>query len=80
MSVHGFKRTLTGRIVLRVDVVEKGLLTTLLEQLVEFVTPESSGVEDPLVQLVGIDPEAELSDDPAMARLFPDAYPEAPGG
>lgn len=80
MSVHGFKRSLTGRIVLRVDVVEKGLLTTLLEQLVEFVTPESSDVEDPLVQLVGIDPEAELSDDPAMARLFPDAYVDDPEG
>ena len=65
---------------MRVDVVEKGLLTTLLEQLVEFVTPEGSGVEDPLVQLVGIDPEAELSDDPAMARLFPDSYHDDPEG
>lgn len=74
MSVHGFRRTATGRIVLRVDVVEKGLLTTLLEQLVDFVSPEVPEDEDPLVQLVGLDPDAERPDDPALARLFPDAY------
>jgi hypothetical protein len=74
VSVHGFRRTATGRIVLRVDVVEKGLLTTLLEQLVEFVSPEIDEDEDPLVQLVGLDPDAERPDDPALARLFPDAY------
>ena len=74
MSVHGFRRTATGRIVLRVDVVEKGLLTTLLEQLVEFVSPEVAEDEDPLVRIVGLDPEAERPEDPALARLFPDAY------
>ncbi len=74
MSVHGFRRTATGRIVLRVDVVEKGLLTTLLEQLMEFVSPEVAEDEDPLVQIVGLDPDAERPADPALARLFPDAY------
>lgn len=74
MSVHGFRRTATGRIVLRVDVVEKGLLTTLLEQLMEFVSPEVADDEDPLVQIVGLDPDAERPEDPALARLFPDAY------
>lgn len=74
MSVHGFRRTATGRVVLRVDVVEKGLLTTLLEQLAEFVTPDVAEDEDPLVQLVGLDPDAERPEDPALARLFPDAY------
>lgn len=74
MSVQGFRRTATGRIILRVDVVEKGLLTTLLEQLAEFVTPDVAEDEDPLVQLVGLDPGAERPEDPALARLFPDAY------
>jgi hypothetical protein len=74
VSVHGFRRTATGRIVLRVDVVEKGLLLTLLEQLVEFVTPEGAEDEDPLVSLVGLNPDAERPEDPALARLFPDAY------
>jgi hypothetical protein len=74
VSVHGFRRTVTGRIVLRVDVVEKGLLATLLEQLADFVAPEVADDEDPLVRLVGLDPDAERPDDPALARLFPDAY------
>lgn len=78
MSVHGFRRTATGRIVLRVDIVEKGLLTTLLEQLTEFVAPEVADDEDPLVSLVGLDPSAERPDDPALARLFPDAYLDDP--
>lgn len=59
---------------LRVDVVEKGLLTTLLEQLADFVTPDVADDEDPLVRMVGLDPAAERPHDPALARLFPDAY------
>ena len=74
MAVHGFRRTLTGRVVLRVDDVEKGLLTMLLQQLRDFVTPDRAEPEDPLARLVGIDPQAEAPDDPALARLFPDAY------
>lgn len=74
MGVHGFQRTLTGRVVLRVDVVEKGLLTNLLEQVIDFVTPEGAEEEDPLVRIVGLNPDAERPEDPALARLFPDAY------
>ena len=74
MAIHGFRRTLTGRVVLRVDDVEKGLLTMLLQQLVEFVAPEGEQSDDPLARMVGIDPDAETPDDPALARLFPDAY------
>ena len=74
MAVYGFRRTVTGRIVLRVDDVEKGLLSMLLGQLIEFVAPDSAAPEDPLARLVGIDPDAQSPDDPALARLFPDAY------
>jgi len=74
LSVHGFRRTATGRIVLRVDAVEKGLLVTLLEQLAEFVAPEVADDEDPLVAMVGLDPDAVRPEDPALARLLPDAY------
>lgn len=77
--VRGFTRTLTGRIVLRVDVVEKGLLATLLEQLIEFVSPEATDADaDPLAAIVGIDVAAQRPVDPALARLFPDAYPDDP--
>ena len=78
MAVYGFRRGVTGRIVLRVDEVEKGLLTMLLTQLVEFVEPDGELSDDPLAQLVGIDPGAETPDDPALARLFPDAYRDDP--
>lgn len=77
--VRGFTRTLTGRIVLRADMVERGLLTTLLEQVIEFVSPEEPGDDaDPLAVIVGIDASAHRPEDPALARLFPDAYPEDP--
>ena len=78
MGVHGFQRTVTGRIILRLDVVEKGLLTSLLQQLLDFVTPEVDEDEDPLVRIVGLDPDAERPEDPALARLFPDAYLDDP--
>lgn len=76
MGVHGFRRTATGRIVLRVDEVEKGLLTMLLEQLIDFVSPEDEEAEDPLARLVGIGTATEAPEDPALARLFPTAYPD----
>ncbi len=77
MAAYGFRRSFGGRIVLRCDEGERGMLAHLLRQLVEFVTPDEDPWgpgADPLAQLVGIDPDAERSDDPALARLFPDAY------
>ena len=75
--VHGFTRTSSGRVILRVDVVEKGLLVNLLEQLIQFIEPDAlRSDEDPLALLVGIDEQAERPEDPALARLFPDAYPD----
>jgi hypothetical protein len=74
---HGFRRGFGGRIVLRCDEVERTILGDLVGQLVELVTPEDDawGADaDPLARLVGIDPGAERPDDPALARLFPDAY------
>jgi Domain of unknown function (DUF2017) len=77
VAVHGFRRTATGRLVLRVDEVEKGLLGVLLDQLEEFVAPEDLDPDaDPLERLVGIGPSTDRPDDPALARLFPDAYRE----
>jgi hypothetical protein len=77
MEAHGFRRTARQRIVLRADDVERGLLTELVRQLVTLVTPDGDpfGAEtDPLAAMVGIDPFAERPDDPALHRLFPDAY------
>lgn len=76
---YGFTRTATGRIVIRLDDVERGLLRALVAQLMEFVGPvEGAGDADPLAALVGIDPTAERPADPALLRLLPDAYPDDP--
>jgi hypothetical protein len=74
VATHGFRRTIGGRIVLRTDEVERTILADVVTQLAELVEPEHDPDEDPLARLVGIDPEAERPDDPALARLFPDAY------
>ena len=74
MAPHGFRRTIGGRLVLRSDEVERGLLVDLVSQFEEFVAPDDDPDADPLARMVGIDPDAERPDDPALARLFPDAY------
>jgi len=76
--VGGFSKSLTGRVILRVDEVEKGLLVSLADQVCEFVCPEPSDHVDPLAAIVGIDIDARTPDDPAMLRLFPDAYSDDP--
>lgn len=69
------QRSLTGRIVLRLDEDEKTVLRSLVEQLLEMVRPEAPASADPLEQLLNsITAEVERPDDPAMARLFPDAH------
>jgi hypothetical protein len=70
---YGFRRS-RGRIVMRADETERAILTDLVGQLVELVSPRDDPDADPLARMVGIDPDAERPDDPAMARLFPDAY------
>lgn len=72
----GFQRGSTGRVVLRLEEGERALLITLAQQVIQFVEPPSHGPDaDPLAVLMGMDPDAVLSDDPALARLLPDAYP-----
>ncbi len=58
--------------------VEVALLVSLAAQMVDFVAPRPLESEDPLAALVGIDPSAQMSDDPALQRLLPDAYADDP--
>lgn len=80
----GFRRTATGRIVVRLDAHEKALLTTLAEQLLDIVAPPTNVHADPLAVELGLedlDTGVDLSGmglledrDPVTQRLFPDAY------
>lgn len=73
MEVHGFRRSVTGRISIHLDVVEAGMIRSLAEQLIALVETDTS-TEDPLEAMVGINPNAAPPDDPALSRLLPDAY------
>ena len=71
---YGFERTRKG-LVAHLDSDERRLLLSIAEQVIELVSPPPAPAdEDPLVALVGIDVDAQRSDDPAVARLFPDAF------
>lgn len=67
----GFHKTESGRFVASFDEQERALLRHLAQDLREFVGPESQ-TDDPFS--IGILESASISDDPALARLFPDAY------
>ncbi len=73
---YGFQRTATGRVVLRVDQVERGLLMSVARQVMDLVQPaEASPDQDPLAAQLGwVDGAVGISDGPAVARLLPDAY------
>ncbi len=75
-SRHGFRRGRDGSVKLSLDPAERALLGQLLDQLLDLVE-EAGGAgtsADPLVEIVGITEDAERPDDPALARLLPDAY------
>lgn len=58
--------------------VEVALVRSLAAQVIDFVGPRVDEDADPLVAIVGIDPEATTPDDPALRRLLPDAYADDP--
>jgi hypothetical protein len=69
-----FKRTRRG-VEAKLEPVEAGLLTQCALQLIELLGGDDEESDDPLVARVGLPPgHVETPDDPALARLFPDAY------
>jgi hypothetical protein len=72
--VAQFSRRRRGGLRVRLTPVEVALLTNLLNQLVRLVSPSEEADADPLASLVGIGTATSAPDDPALARLFPDAY------
>ncbi len=74
----GFRRNRHGQVWLHLPDAEQALMRNLLEQLGGLLAAdepdEPDEPADPLEELVGIEPTAERPSDPALARLFPDAY------
>lgn len=69
----GFERTEQGHYAASFDEQERALLSHLARDLQQFLGPETAGIDvDPFA--IGILESASISDDPALARLFPDAY------
>ena len=75
---YGFSRGRKREIRLNIAEVERALLLSLAEQIVAFVGTDKVEGEDPLATLVGIDATAESPEDPALARLLPDAFLDDP--
>jgi hypothetical protein len=73
---HAFRRTRRGEVELTLRPEEAGVLADLLDQLADLVAPEEPPDADPLNALVGIGTQTRPPDDPALARLFPSAYPD----
>jgi hypothetical protein len=72
-----FKSGLGGKLTLKLDDAEQGVLSQLFEQMAELLEiPESEVSKDPLAQLLNMGGSTEISEDPALARLFPDGYSE----
>jgi hypothetical protein len=71
----GFRRNRHGAVWLHLGEIDRRLMGDLLAQMAGLLEePEADDPVDPLAELVGIDPTAARPDDPALARLFPDAY------
>ncbi len=68
-----FKRK-RGEVVLSLESFEVEVLDQLFDQMIALVEIEPMPVEDPLERLVGLNGPSIKPSDPAMARLFPDAY------
>ena len=77
---RGFRSGRGGTVVLRLDEAELVMLDSLAADLAELVAPEDDGTGDldPLAVLVGLDDEGGMPEDPAVARLLPDAYRDDP--
>jgi len=71
----GFYREGEARIVLRVEEVERLLLISMAEQMLEIVAPRQTNPDaDPLFALIGIEPTSQRPTSEVLLRLFPDAY------
>jgi Domain of unknown function (DUF2017) len=75
----GFRRARGGGVVVTLEAGEIAVLDHLLGELVDLVAPPDDMEDtDPMARAIGIGTATEKPQDPALARLFPDAYSEDP--
>jgi Domain of unknown function (DUF2017) len=79
MNPSGFSSGRRGRILGVFSPLEAELLRSLVSQVVELVrdeSPERKPSEDPLESLLDLEGPLSKPEDPVLARLLPDAYPD----
>jgi hypothetical protein len=70
-----FSRELGDELTLELDDAELGVLSQLFAQMSELLDdPENETGTDPLAKLLNMSGSTQISEDPALARLFPDGY------
>lgn len=70
-----FKSGIGGKLTLKLDDAELGVVSQLFEQMAELLEhPERESGTDPLAQMLNMSGSTQISEDPALARLFPDGY------
>ncbi len=70
-----FKSGLGGKLTLTLDHAENGVLMQLFDQMAELLEISDGDIAtDPLAQWLNMSGSTQISDDPALARLFPDGY------
>jgi hypothetical protein len=70
-----FRRRWRGGITVEFEPVEAAVLDGLLGEVVELVSlDDDAGSDDPLAAELGIGTATQPPEDPALARLLPDAY------
>ena len=73
-----FKKSRRG-VEAKVEAVEAEVLAQCATELLELLGAEDEVSDDPLAAMVGLPPgDVARPDDPALARLFPDAYGDDP--
>jgi hypothetical protein len=72
-----FRRSRSGGVEAKLQPVEVAVLASAARDLLELLGDQDGDApRDPLEALVGLSPGARRPDDPALRRLFPDAYRE----
>ncbi len=68
----GFRPTRDGGVTVKLDAEEVTVMRSMANLVLELVEPPDP--KDEFAELVGIGSNEHKSDDPVLARLFPDAY------